>query len=71
MNVTLVLRIAGGDRKHIPGLRAMPRPVPLDSFAFGLVAGALGITTLGEEIWSRRTMRNKRQPLTDRDRRTT
>jgi magnesium-transporting ATPase (P-type) len=46
----------------IPGLRTMLGLVPLDRFVLGLVAVSLGITVIGEEIWSHRAIRNKATP---------
>ena len=43
----------------VPGLRTMLGLVPLDGVVLGLVAAALGVTIVGEEIWSRRTIRHK------------
>jgi Ca2+-transporting ATPase len=43
----------------VPGLRTMLGLVPLDGVVLGLVAAALGVTIIGEEIWSRRTIRHK------------
>jgi len=43
----------------VPGLRTMLGLVPLDGVVLGLVAVALGITVIGEEIWSRRAIRQK------------
>ena len=43
----------------VPGLRTMLGLVPLDGVVLGLVAAALGVTIVGEEIWSRRAIRRK------------
>jgi Ca2+-transporting ATPase len=43
----------------VPGLRTMLGLVPLDGMVLGLVAVALGVTVIGEEIWSRRVIRQK------------
>ena len=43
----------------VPGLRTMLGLVPLDGMVLGLVAVALGVTVIGEEIWSRRVIRQR------------
>ena len=42
-----------------PGMRTMLGLVPLDRVVLGLVAAALGVTVIGEEIWSRRVISQK------------
>jgi hypothetical protein len=39
-----------------PGMRTMLGLVPLDGVVLGLVAAALGVTVVREEIWSRRVI---------------
>jgi Ca2+-transporting ATPase len=46
----------------VPGLRTMLGLVPLDGVVLGLVAAALGVTVVGEEIWSRQAIRHKAIP---------
>ena len=43
----------------VPWLRTMLGLVPLNGFVLGLVATALAVTIVGEEIWSRRAIRHK------------